>query len=78
MVDFILSYISYPVIFNLPLEIQIPGLLLLAFIAYRGVQAVMSLKLIKAITSIFMFLAVAIILSRFGNALAAMMMGPTS
>ena len=78
MVDLILSYISYPVIFSLPLEVQIPGLLLLAYIAYRGAQAIMSLRLIKAATNIFMFIAVAIILSRFGNGLAALMMGTTS
>jgi hypothetical protein len=56
----------------LPLNVQIPGLLLLAYLAYRTIRAAIALKPVRAITSILMFVLVAVFLSRFGNALAIM------
>ena len=70
MLEFLSSFISIPNILELPLKVQIPGLVILGLLAWRAFRSLISLRLFKVITSAIMFFVVALVLSRFGNEIA--------
>ncbi len=72
MVEFVLSLISLPEILALPWIVQVPGLLLILLFIVRALRSFFSLKLITMATSVIWALAIAIILSRYGQAIATL------
>ena len=72
MVEFVLSRISVPNILALPWIVKGPGIVLAALFALRALRSFFSLKLITAATSVIWALAIAIILSRYGQAIATL------
>ncbi len=77
MLEFIMSFISISNILELPLKVQIPGLVILGMLAWRAFRSLISLRLFKVITSAIMFFVVALVLSRFGNQIVEMLDKPT-
>jgi len=56
---------------SLPWHVGIPGMLLIAVLAFSAVKAALTLKPIRACTRLVMAFAIAVILTRGGEAIAA-------
>ncbi len=77
MIELLKSFISIDNILELPLKVQIPGLIILGLLAWRAFRSLISLRLFKVVTSAIMFFVVALVLSRFGNQIVEMLDKPT-
>ncbi len=73
MLEFLMSFITLSNILDLPLKVQIPGLIILGLLAWRAFRSLITLRLFKVITSVIMFFIVAVVLSRFGQNIVEML-----
>jgi hypothetical protein len=61
---------------SLPWHVGIPGMLLIAVFSLSAVKAALTLRPVRAFTRIVMAFAIAVILTRGGEAIAALFGGP--
>lgn len=69
----LLSLISFSNILELPLLVSVPGLLLILLFLARGVRAFLTLRIIRAFTSLVLAFVVAVILSQAGQAIVQLL-----
>ncbi|WP_075996356.1 hypothetical protein [Salaquimonas pukyongi] len=69
----LLSLISFSNILELPLLVMVPGLLLILLFLARGVRAFLTLRIIRAFTSLVLAFVVTVILSQAGDAIVQLL-----
>ena len=69
----LLSLISLSNILELPALVMVPGLLIIILLLARGVRAFLTLRIVRAFSSLVMAFVIAVILSQAGDAIVQLL-----
>jgi hypothetical protein len=74
--DAMSSLISLETIRNLPWQVGIPGMALIALLLWSAVKSALTMRPVKAVTRIALAFIIAVILTQGGGSIAQMVLAP--